>query len=253
MLYLIGAGIGESDISIGSIEACRRASKVYYENYTSLISESKVHLISDTIGKELIGLQRSSLEEESSKLIKEAKNTDIAIVLSGDPLIATTHKILFIGAKKEGVKVKVFHSSSILTAAIGESGLDFYRFGKVATVSRWTDSYKPISFYESIIVNQSNNLHTLMLLDYIPESGSSMQLTEALRILFEAENHYGKGIINPGIKIFVLVNMGTEKQQKLYASISELEKASIEKGPACIIMPAKLSDIEEEVVSSMFY
>ena len=27
MLYLIGAGIGESDISIGSIEACRSASK----------------------------------------------------------------------------------------------------------------------------------------------------------------------------------------------------------------------------------
>jgi hypothetical protein len=35
--------------------------------------------------------------------------------------------------------------------------------------------------------------------------------------------------------------------------MSELEKSSIEKGPACIIIPAELSDIEEEVVSSMFY
>ncbi|MCL4390641.1 SAM-dependent methyltransferase, partial [Candidatus Marsarchaeota archaeon] len=109
MLYLIGAGIGESDISIGSIEACRSASKVYYEKYTSLISESKVRLISDRIGKELVELPRSSLEEESSKIIKEAKDADIAIILSGDPMIATTHKILFIGAKKEGVKVKIGH------------------------------------------------------------------------------------------------------------------------------------------------
>lgn len=253
MLYLIGAGIGESDISIGSIEACRSASKVYYEAYTSLISESKVRLISDRIGKDIMELPRSSLEEESSRIIKEAKDADIAVILSGDPMIATTHKILFIGAKKAGVKVKIGHSSSVLTAAMGESGLDFYRFGKVATISRWTDSYKPVSFYESIAANQSNNLHTLLLLDYMPEEGSSMQLAEALRILLEAENHYGKGLIHPGTKMFAMVNLGTEKQQKLYASMSELEKSGIEKGPACIIMPAKLSDIEEEVVSSMFY
>ena len=253
MLYLIGAGIGESDISMGSIEACRSASKVYYEKYTSLIGESKVRLISDMIGKELVELQRSVLEEESSKIIKEAKDADIAVILSGDPMIATTHKILFISAKKEGVNVKIWHSSSILTAAMGESGLDFYRFGKVATISRWTDSYRPVSFYESIVANQSNNLHTLLLLDYMPESGSSMQLAEALRILVEAENHYGKGIIHPGTKMFVMVNLGAEKQQKLYASISELEKSSIEKGPACIIIPAKLSDIEEDVVDSIFY
>jgi len=253
MLYLIGAGIGESDISIGSIEVCRKASKVYYESYTSLISESKLRFISDNIGKNMEELKRGMLEEESMRIVKEAKSSDIAIIFSGDPLIATTHKILFINAMKEGVKVEVKHSSSIISAAIGESGLDFYRFGKVATISRWTDSYKPVSFYESIAANQSNNLHTLLLLDYMPESGSSMQLPEALRILIEAENHYGKGIISESKKVFVMVNLGTDKQQKLYSSISELARSNVEKGPSCIILPAKLSDIEEEIISSMFY
>ncbi|MEM0201555.1 MAG: diphthine synthase [Candidatus Micrarchaeaceae archaeon] len=253
MLYLIGAGIGENDISVGSIEACGKASKVYYESYTSLISESKVRFISDNIGKPMEGLPRERLEEESMQIVKEAKHSDIAIIFSGDPLIATTHKIIFINAKKEGVPVTIMHSSSVLSAAIGESGLDFYRFGKVATISRWTDSYKPVSFYDSIEANQQNNLHTLLLLDYMPESGSSMQLTEALRILKEAENHYGKGIIKAGMKMFAMVNLGMEKQQKLYLTIEELEKADVEKGPACIILPARLSDIEEEIISSMFY
>ena len=253
MLYLIGAGIGENDISIGSIEACSKASKVYYESYTGLISESKIRFISDKISKDMEGLPRDRLEEKSTQIVKEAKHADIAIIFPGDPLIATTHKIIFISAKKEGVPVVIMHSSSVLSAAIGESGLDFYRFGKVATISRWTDSYKPVSFYESIETNMQNNLHTLLLLDYMPESGSSLQLTEAIRILKEAENHYGNGIIKVSMKIFVMVNLGAEKQQKLYINMDKLEKADIEKGPACIILPAKLSDIEEEIINGIFY
>lgn len=251
MLYLIGSGVGESDISIGSIEACTKSAKVYYENYTGLIDESKVRFISDRIGKALEGLDRSKLEEGSMHVIREAKNSDIAIIFPGDPLIATTHKILFINAEKEGVTVKVMHSSSVLSTAIGESGLDFYRFGKVATISRWTESYKPVSFYESIEANQSNNLHTLLLLDYMPEYGSSMQLSEAVRILMEAENHYGKGIVKGSTKTIVMVNLGAVKQKKLYMELGELAKAPLEKGPACIILPAKLSDIEEETIDSM--
>ncbi len=253
MLYLIGSGIGENDISIGSIEACSKASKVYYENYTSLIDQHKAKLISERIGKPMQALGRSDLEEGSARIISEAKGSDIAIIFPGDPLIATTHKILFIGARNKGIDIEIMHSSSVLSAAIGESGLDFYRFGKVATISRWTDSYKPVSFYESINVNMSNNLHTLLLLDYMPEQGSSMQLNEAVRILGEAEKHYGKGIIGIGTKALAMANLGSPKQQKLYLKLEELANARIENGPACIILPAKLSDIEEEIISSMFH
>lgn len=251
MLYLIGSGIGESDISIGSIEACRRVSKVYYESYTGIIDESKARFLSGKIGKALEGLDRSGLEENSMHVIKEAKSADIAIIFPGDPLIATTHKTIFINAKKENVQVETMHSSSVLSAAIGESGLDFYRFGKVATISRWTDNYKPVSFYESLEVNFSNNLHTLLLLDYIPERGSSMQLGEAARILMEAENHYGKGIIKRSTRVFAMMNLGAKGQKKLYMSMDDMAKAAPENGPACIIIPAKLSEIEEEVISSM--
>ena len=53
------------------------------------------------------------------------------------------------------MEVEVVHSNSVLTAAIGESGLDFYRFGAIATIPKWSAHYTPVSFYETLQKNMS--------------------------------------------------------------------------------------------------
>ncbi len=44
------------------------------------------------------------MEENASDMVKRAATKDIAILVGGDPLMATTHKILYIEAEKQHVK-----------------------------------------------------------------------------------------------------------------------------------------------------
>ena len=135
-----------------------------------------------------------------------AAKADMAVLVAGDPLVATTHKIAYIEAKKAGVKVSVIHASSIVGAAMGESGLDFYRFGQICTIPMWSEHYKPVSFYETIEKNMANSLHSILLLDYDPKIGS-IQPSYAAEILAQAEKKYKKGIIKPSTKVIVLHNL----------------------------------------------
>ena len=106
------------------------------------------------------------MEEKAQRDWWHAAGKDIAILCGGDPLMATTHKILLIEAKKQKVEIEVVHATSILTAAMGESGLDFYRFGRYAPSrdgASTTGQYPSTRRYTR---TSANNLHTLLLLDY---------------------------------------------------------------------------------------
>lgn len=48
MLYLIGLGLGDAkDITVKGLEAVRRCSRVYLENYTSVLTVGKEALVRD--------------------------------------------------------------------------------------------------------------------------------------------------------------------------------------------------------------
>ncbi len=49
--------------------------------------------------------------------------------------------------------------------AIGCSGLQVYRFGEAISIPFFTEKWRPYSFYDKILINKNNNLHTLLLLD----------------------------------------------------------------------------------------
>jgi diphthine methyl ester synthase len=40
-----------------------------------------------------------------------------------------------------------------------------YRFGEIISIPYFTEKWRPYSFYEKILTNRKNNLHTLLLLD----------------------------------------------------------------------------------------
>lgn len=251
MLYLIGLGLAKGDMPYRAKEVLKRA-ELFAESYTSFIGDEYIEEIEKEAGKEIKRLERSDLEEKASEIVGKARDRDIAVLTGGDPLIATTHKILFIEAKKRGVRTEVMHAGSIITAAIGESGLDFYRFGQVITIPEWSEKYKPLSFYEVIDRNLSNGQHSLLLLDYSGVKGGSMSIRAALEEIEAAEAHYRKGIISRGTSIIVMKDVSHGNAERLYCSLEEAKEKDLGPGPALIIIPSKISDVEKEVMDSMY-
>lgn len=248
MLFLVGLGLSEKDITLGAIDACK-ACELYVDRFTSKINDNTITRITELTGKGVKEISRQEMEEGSANIIKAAAARDIAILVGGDPLVATTHKILYIAAKKQDVGVKIIHSNSIITTSMGESGLDFYRFGSICTIPRWSSHYSPVSFYEKIHANIKCNCHTIALLDYDQKNESTMEVKEAMDILEKAEMHYKKGIITNNTKIILLHNMSSEGARVIKTTIRDKESADIG-GMNVFIIPAELTAIEVEAVEA---
>ncbi len=77
---------------------------------------------------------------------------------------ATTHADLVIRAKERKIPVQVIHNASIMNA-IGCTGLQLYRFGQTISIPFYTETWRPDSFYDRIVQNHKDDLHTLCLLD----------------------------------------------------------------------------------------
>ena len=179
MLYLVSLGLNKEDISLGALEAVKKCDLVYIENYTSLYGDNLEDL-KKLFNKEIIELKRE--EVESDKLIKESKNENVALLVIGDCLTATTHISLLMEARKKKIKTKVVHGPSILTA-IAETGLSIYKFGAVTSIPFNTDNIKtPI---EVVKKNQEIGLHTLILLDLNPAEKKYVALKEAIEYLIK--------------------------------------------------------------------
>ncbi len=251
MLYLVGIGLGDDDMPLAALDVCRR-SDVYIDTYTSIVDEKRLAHIAGLVGKTPKALARHDLEEGAGALLEKARDSDVAVLVGGDPLTATTHKTLFIDAKRIGMRVKVIHAASILSAIIGESGLDFYRFGALCTISRWSEHYRPVSFYETIGRNHSNNMHSVVLLDYDADSNSSMDIAEAVGILEKAEEHYKRGIISGNMKIIVLHNIARDGQAIAVMSVAAAGKLKFNNGVTSLVVPAALTDIERESMEGMY-
>jgi diphthine synthase len=252
MLYLIGLGLSKGDISAKALEIAKKCDAAYIERYTGRISDSDVNELAKSVGKEFRILKRPSFEDNVSELIAEASEKNVGVFIEGDPLIATTHKILFIEAKAQGVEIKVVHSVSILTAAMGESMLDFYRFGAVCTIADWSEHYKPVSFYETIEKNIGMNLHSILFLDFNESEQASPDLRKVSNILKSAEDQYKRRVLDPNKEIMILHNVELDTQKNLLVKISELENIELDNGPTLIIIPAKLSDIEKELINAVY-
>lgn len=250
MLFLVGAGLSEGGLSEDALELLKKDTvHIYAEQYTGWFGE-RIPALEKTIGKKITILERAGLEDNLEALIKEAAGKDIAVLVAGDPLVATTHKIACIEAKKANVPVKIIHAGSIVGAAMGESGLDFYRFGQICTIAAWSEHYKPVSFYETIEKNFNNNLHSILLLDYDPKAGS-IQPAYVADLLTQAEKKYARGLIKPAMKVIVLHNIALKGEQKLLLRLEAVKTLRFDTGPTVMILPAKMSEVETESTAAM--
>ena len=238
-LYLIGLGLyDEKDISIKGLEIAKNCDLIYMEEYTSKLGAEKSK-IEELIGKDIKLISREDVEQ-SDILLKDAKEKSIAFLVGGDPLTATTHTEFLVEAKKKGIETRVIHSSSIYTS-ICESGLFIYKFGKSCSIPFPTNSFKPISFYETVQTNQKNNLHTLVFLDLKPEENKFMTVNEAIKILIDAGMDENQLVVG-------LARIGSENQTIKAGKAKELIDFDFGKPQHILIVPGELHFMEEEAL-----
>ena len=252
-LSLVGFGTSdENGITLAGLAQLKACDKIFAESYTNLFPDGTLARLETLAGKPISLLSREQVEGEKTIIdaLAQSPSAYVALVVSGDPMIATTHISLILAAKSKGAEVKIFHAASILSAAIGESGLQAYKFGKIVTLAYWRENYKPMSAYDVIAENLSRNLHTLLLLD-IDEKLGPMKPSVASEILVRMENEGKKQLLAPGRKVVLLKGIGWEKSVFKHCAISELGKYDSSKGPAVIIIPAKLHFLEEEFLASL--
>ncbi len=249
MLILIGLGLETKDISLRGLQAATEADKVLFEQYTSFISKEYLDYLKEATGQEMVSITREDMEEKAEATIKDAKDGNLAILVPGDPLVATTHySTLIDAAHKMKIKTKVYHAASIYSAAVGESGLDVYKFGPPVTIAFWSKNYKPVSFLDSIKRNLENNHHTLLLLDIDQKNKRPMKLSEATELLKNAELERLFDIINEGLRIVILGNVGKDDQELAYVRIGDANKVEkrFEGKVLSLVVPAQLSFAEKE-------
>lgn len=249
VLRLQGIGIKEN-VSEGILSDLK-GFDIFIDNYTCKIYDGLINRIERKTGKSVKIIKRSTLEEDAKIFVSKAKDRDVVLFIGGDPLIATTHKILYLEALNQRVELEICHSPSIFAAAVGESGLDFYRFGAVCTVAEWKPNYKPVSFYEKLAINFKNNFHTLILFDFDSDNAKSLALNKVLDILTNAEEYYKDNIINKETKLLVMMDLGTERKRFVFKYINELYSMSLNYDMACIILPAELTCLEEEILEAV--
>lgn len=229
MLYLIGLGLNIDGISTYGLDIVKKCKRVYIENYTVEYPYSTDEL-GDLIGKKLIPADREKVE--SLDLIDEAKKMDVALLVYGSPLFATTHITLIQEAKASEVRYKVLHNTSIFDA-LGETGLQLYKFGKIASLP----NLEADSYMEIVKENKSIDAHSLILVDI------GMEFKEALERLKEDAK---KNKIKLD-KIVICQALGTRHRKIIYREVSKLEGMNI-RAPFCFIIPGKLHFLEKEVL-----
>ena len=158
MLYLISLGFEEKDLSLKGLEAAKSCDLLYIESYTNKLF-ADTESLSKLIGKEVKAADRMTMENESDKILEEAKKQNVGVLIPGDALAATTHISLVLDAKRKGISVEVIHGPSIFTV-IGESGLQLYKFGMTTTLP--FPEQKSASWYEVIKMNLKNGMISAM-------------------------------------------------------------------------------------------
>lgn len=196
-LVFVGLGLfDENDVSLRGLKEAETANYVFAEFYTSLMAGLSLERLEERIGKKITVVSRKTLEEENGELIlRKAETSKVAFLVSGDPLIATTHVDLRIRAQKRGIGTRVVHGASIVSAAMGASGLQNYRFGRSVTVPYFEGSVVSETPYNVVAENKARNLHTLCFLDVKAVKSKFMTIREALETLLSIETKKQKNVI----------------------------------------------------------
>ncbi len=250
MLYLIGIGLRPEHMTIQALDCIKQCDSVFLEEYTSEYSEGYSKELAAIIKRDVIGLGRKEVEERFESALMSANKNNIALLVFGNPLTATTHIQILLDAKEHGIKYKVIPGISI-TNMIAETGLDEYKFGRIVTVCYHSHGYEPETFYHQIKENQKIGLHTLCLLDIKKDEKPKrlMNSVEAIDLLkYIAEKNGEKHEFT----YVAMIGMASERQKIIYGEEKIRNSKELQSVfPQSIIVLGKTNEKEIEALTNL--
>ncbi len=251
MLAFVGLGLEQSP-TLQEVAFLKNCEEVYFESYTSpaTIDNDLLGSLSKAVeGKKRIEIVTREFVEDGRKILEAAKGKVLALVCSGDPMVATTHQELRVRAIRAQIKTKIFHGSSILCALSGELGLSSYSFGKTVTVTR-----NPLQYtaYNTIYQNLLRGLHSTLLLEWDEKSRFFLSTKEAVLGLLEAEKDLKYGILTSETLLLGASQIGSEAGARINAcTFSEARDVDFGTPPITLVIPGKLHFTEVEALSAI--
>jgi len=242
-LTLISIGLSSHrDLSLRAIEAARQADRVYAETYTMKL-DTDPRLLGEAIGRPVQPLTRGQLEEDAGRLLDEAEKGDVAVLVGGDALTATTHISLVVDAVRRGVPVKIIHGASVFTA-VAETGLSLYKFGRTVTVP--LPEKGPVdSVTRALRENREHGLHTLILLDLDEPNKRYLTIGQAIARLEET------GEFNKDTLLVGVARLGSDSQMIRADTAINLKTQDFGDPPHAIVAPGRLHFMEEEALKTL--
>jgi diphthine synthase len=238
-------------ISLSGLEAVRAADKVFAEFYTSLLPSFSLERFESLAGKKLTLLSRRDLEDMNGQAVLEAaEKGSVVLLVPGDPMVATTHVALRIEAQKRGVKTRIVHGASILSAATGLSGLYNYKFGKSVTVP-FPDENVSATPYFVVAENRRRGLHTLCLLDIKADEKRYLRVNEALAALLSIEAIEGKEVVTMETLAVGISRAGSQNPVVKAERAEFLLDYDFGGPPQCVIFPGELHFMEAEALIAL--
>jgi diphthine synthase len=250
-LVFVGLGLyDEKDISLRGLEELKEADTVFAEFYTSLMPGLSIANLEKLIGKKVTVVSRRVLEEEDGQqLFEAAMKGKAAFLVQGDPMIATTHVDLRISAKKRGIKTRVVHGASAVSAVRGISGLQNYKFGKAVTVPFSDGDVISETPYNVILENKNRGLHTMCYLDINAEEQRYLTVNEALRTLLELEKQKKKHVVTSETLVVGVARAGSPDSVVKAGFVRDVLAFDFGGAPHTLVVVGKLHFMEAEALT----
>jgi diphthine synthase len=252
-LVFVGLGLyDEKDISLRGLEEIKQADTVFAELYTSLMTGLSIQKLEKLVGKKISIVSRRVLEEEGGQsILQEAEKKKVALLVPGDPLIATTHVDLRIRAKKLGIKTHVIHGASIISAAIGLSGLQNYKYGRSVTIPFPEEGFTSETPYKVIRENKKMGLHTLCFLDIKAEEEKCMTVRDGLEALLATEKRRRNRVITSDTLVIGIARAGSKNSKVKAGNVGDVIKHNFGAPPHTLVFPSKLHFMEAEALITL--
>ena len=251
MLYFIGLGLfSEDDISYKGFKALNNVDVIYAEFYTAKLMGGNIENLMSKVDVPFVMLKREDVEDRNI-VLEEAMTKDVAFVVAGDPLMATTHTELYVEARSKGIDTRIIHGSSIFSAAPGLSGLQAYKFGKTTTVPFPDENFFPHSPYDAIKSNLDMGLHTLVLLDIQAHKDRFMTVNEAISYLRKVESDRNESIFTDDTIVIGIAQAGSDHPIVKGGRVEDMLDFDFGSPLHCMIVPGNLHFVEAEALITL--
>ena len=247
MLYILGLGLrGVSSLSLQEKDILSKCEHIFFETYTSVSPSQTIDQLSTMLNREVKRAGREDVENPVALLSLSSKH-DVCLLVTGDPLSATTHNQLRVDAQQAGINVTVIENASVLSVIPGKLGLFPYKMGPPVSLPFPDDNFLPRSVCQKIKFNRDSGFHTMVLLDL--REGRTMYSFEAVEVLLRMEEKHAIGAVSRSDVICAAIKVSQEGEKIICDRSENILDLRLEESPATLVIPGSLNHNEEYFLS----